>query len=135
MKLISDDRKCSGCGVCKLACSIKNFSQVTPAKALLRIEGHFPSPGQYQIHFCDQCGMCAEACPADAITLMDGIYQINEADCIACHECVDACPHSVMIIKKEDDMPAKCILCSECARVCPRGAILLAETELTGEVE
>ncbi|MBT6340378.1 MAG: 4Fe-4S binding protein, partial [Desulfobacula sp.] len=34
-----------------------------------------------------------------------------------------------MIIKKEDDMPAKCILCGECAIVCPRDAIMISEEE------
>ena len=135
MKLLSDYKKCSGCGVCKLACSIENFKQVTSAKALLRIQGLFPAPGHYQIHFCDQCGICAETCPVDAIELEEGVYKINEEDCIACHECVDACPHSVMIIKEEDDIPAKCILCGECARVCPREAIILSEEEIAGEVK
>jgi len=135
MKLLSDYKKCSGCGVCKLACSIENFKQVTSAKALLRIQGLFPAPGHYQIHFCDQCGICAETCPVDAIELEEGVYRINEEDCIACHECVDACPHSVMVIKKEDDIPAKCILCGECARVCPREAIILSEEEIAGEVK
>ena len=127
--IIFNQENCSGCGVCKLACSIANFQQVTPAKAMLRIEGRFPDPGDYQIHFCDQCGECAEACPVDAIVLEDGIYRINEEDCTACHECVDACPHSVMIIKEEDDMPAKCVLCGECAQVCPREAIMITEKE------
>ena len=127
--IIFNQESCSGCGVCKLACSIANFQQVTPAKAMLRIEGRFPSPGDYQIHFCDQCGLCAEACPVEAIVLEDGIYRVNEEECTACHECVAACPHSVMIVKKEDDMPAKCVLCGECAKVCPRGAIMISEKE------
>ncbi len=131
--LIFSPENCSGCGVCKLACSIVNFQQVTPAKAMLRIEGRFPSPGDYQIHFCDQCGECAEVCPVEAIDLVDGIYQINEEECIACHECVEACPQSVMIIKGENDMPAKCVLCGECAAVCPRGAIMISKEENIAE--
>ncbi len=127
MKIEIDDRKCSGCGVCKLACSIENFKQVTPAKALLNIEGLFPAPGRYKVKFCDQCGICADICPVDAIELDDGCYRINEEDCIACYECVTACPHAVIIIKQEDDIPAKCILCGECARVCPREALMVSE--------
>ena len=133
MNLILNHENCSGCGVCKLACSIINFKQVTPAKALLRIEGRFPSPGDYQIHFCDQCGLCAEACPVDAIVVEDDIYRINEEDCTACHACIEACPQSVMIIKGEDDMPAKCILCGACAQVCPRDAIMISEEENIAE--
>jgi len=130
MNLLLNHENCSGCGVCRLGCSIVNFKQVTPAKGLLRIEGLFPIPGHYQIHFCDQCGICADACPVDAIAIEDGIYRVNEEECTACHECVAACPKSVMIIKNEDDMPAKCILCGECARVCPREAIMISEEEI-----
>ena len=133
MNIQFNHKNCSGCGICKLACSIINFKQVTSAKALLRIEGLFPAPGHYQIHFCDQCGACADVCPVDAITLEDGIYRIIEEDCTACHECVEACPRSVMIIKGEDDMPAKCILCGECAQVCPREAIMISEQEKIAE--
>ena len=133
MNLIVNHENCSGCGICKLACSIVNFKQVTPARAMLRIEGLFPAPGYYQIHFCDQCGICADVCPVEAIELKDGIYRINEEACTACHECVAACPRSVMIIKDEDDMPAKCILCGECTQVCPREAIMISEQEKIAE--
>ena len=125
MNFAFDHRKCSGCGVCKLACSMVNFNQIAPSRALLRIEGCFPSPGDYRIHFCDQCGICAEKCPVDAIALEGGVFRIDEATCIACHECVEACPRSVMIIQPENNIPAKCILCGECARTCPREAISL----------
>ena len=133
-KMELNHKDCSGCGVCKLACSMVNFKQVTSSLALLKIEGLFPAPGHYQIHFCDQCGECAAVCPVDAIELEDGVYRINEEECIACHECVDACPKSVMIVKLEDDMPAKCTMCGECAKVCPRSAIHLFGKEKTAEV-
>jgi anaerobic carbon-monoxide dehydrogenase iron sulfur subunit len=127
MDLKFNHENCSGCGVCKLACSIKNFKQVMPSRALLRVEGLFPEPGIYHIHFCDQCGECAAICPTEAIEFNDGIYRINEDECTGCHACVEECPLNVMIIKSEDDMPAKCILCGECAKVCPREAIMISE--------
>jgi len=129
MNLKLNHEKCSGCGVCKLACSINNFDEVTPSKAVLRIEGLFPEPGIYHIHFCDQCGECALSCPTEAIELKNGIYQINDDECTGCLTCVETCPRDVMIIKNEDDIPAKCILCGECASVCPREAIEISMEE------
>ncbi len=133
MNLIFKHENCSGCGVCKLACSIVNFRQVTSSMALLRIEGLFPEPGIYHIHVCNQCGLCADVCPVEAIVPdKNGIYRIKDEECILCHECVEACPDSVMIIKPENKIPAKCILCGECASVCPRGAIIISQEENAG---
>lgn len=130
MKLSAIHERCSGCGVCKLACALENYREVNPARALLRIEGRFPAPGDYRVHLCDQCGECAEVCPVEAITPDEaGVYRIDEATCTECGACVDSCPHGVIRVGKAADVPSKCILCGECARACPRGAIQLVETE------
>ena len=120
--------RCSGCEACRLACAIANFAEVSPAKALLAIEGRFPAPGDYRIHLCDQCGACAEACPEEAIEAAGGVHRVNQERCTGCLACVDACPHGVMMTLPGADAPAKCTLCGECAAICPRGAIVL-ETE------
>ena len=135
MNLVFNEKNCSGCGVCKLACSMENFGQVRPSAALLRIEGLFPDPGKYRIHFCDQCGICADTCPADAIELENGIYRIIEDDCIFCHECVDACPKDVMTIDTQTNIPAKCILCGQCAYTCPRDAVTIVDQAPLKEVQ
>jgi ferredoxin len=70
---------CSGCGTCRMACALENFREVNPSKSLLRIEGRFPIPGDYLIHFCNQCGECAEACPVDAIRMESGVYLVRPA--------------------------------------------------------
>ncbi len=57
----------------------------------------------------------------------DGIYIINEDECIECMTCVDECPHQVMMTHKDSDLPFKCVLCGECANGCPRGAVVLVE--------
>lgn len=130
MELRAIHEKCSGCGVCKLACALENYREVNPSKALLRIEGRFPAPGDYRVHLCDQCGECAEVCPVEAISRdEDGIYRIDEEICTECGTCVDACPYHVIMVGKDSDVPSKCILCGACALACPRGAIQLVETE------
>ena len=41
---------------------------------------------------CTGCEECVEACPADAITMKDGLAVIDAAECTECSACVDECP-------------------------------------------
>jgi ferredoxin len=108
-------------------CTLENFRQLNPAKSLLRIEGRFPSPGDYRIGFCNQCGLCAEACPEDAIQIVHGAYRVEEDTCIACMACVEACPRDVMMVHPDREAPVKCSLCGKCAELCPRRALVLVD--------
>jgi anaerobic carbon-monoxide dehydrogenase iron sulfur subunit len=127
LELIAIHENCSGCSTCRLACAIENFQKVNPSKSLLRIEGRFPAPGNYHIHLCDQCGVCADNCPEDAIHLKDGAFLVDADVCTGCLACVDVCPNNVMFKQKNSDIPVKCNLCGECAQTCPRNAIVLVE--------
>ena len=127
MKLKVFHENCSGCNTCRLVCAIENFQEVNPSRALLHIEARFPAPGDYHIHLCDQCGVCAENCPEDAIHLVNGIYHIDSDACTCCLACVEVCPQGVMFEQKDIDVPAKCDLCGECAQACPRNAIVMVE--------
>ena len=127
MMLKAVHANCSGCGVCRLACSLANYSEVNPAKALLQIKARFPAPGDYRIEVCDQCGECAEVCPVDAIELTpDGAYQVGEATCTVCMMCVDVCPHGVVVQHDADEPPHICVLCGACAETCPRDALVFS---------
>ena len=125
MSFIAIQELCSGCRACELACALENFKEINPSMAALRIVGRFPSPGDYQIQLCDQCGSCAEACPEDAITLHGNAYLIDRELCINCLLCVEACPLGVMYVHDNSEIPIKCTLCGACARICPREAIVL----------
>lgn len=127
MKLEAISERCSGCGACRLVCGLTNFGEVNPAMAALSIHGRFPAPGVYEIGVCDQCGVCAETCPVDAIEEENGVYLIDPDVCIACGECVEACPHQVMYEHPKLNSPIKCTLCKACAEICPRDALVLAE--------
>ena len=123
MKLMVDEKCCSGCNVCRVVCALENFQVVQPAKALLQIKGRFPDPGAYSIFYCNQCGVCAEECPEGAIKESGGLYQIDYTFCTQCLICVDSCPFGVMVVL-DSGSPAKCTGCGKCVELCPRQAIM-----------
>jgi MinD superfamily P-loop ATPase len=41
---------------------------------------------------CNNCGLCAEYCRFDAISLNDGAYKISETSCDGCQLCTRLCP-------------------------------------------
>jgi NADH-quinone oxidoreductase subunit I len=67
---------------------------------------------------CVACGLCAVACPSDAIyleaaendgTVMAGpryakVYQINKMRCIFCGYCEEACPVSAIFMGKDYEL-------------------------------
>jgi NADH-quinone oxidoreductase subunit I len=65
---------------------------------------------------CVCCGLCAAACPADAIYMEPEetengerkarIYEINEIRCIFCGFCEEACPEEAIFLGKEYEFSA-----------------------------
>lgn len=41
---------------------------------------------------CIGCGACAEVCPVECISEVDGKYVIDAEQCIECGACAGACP-------------------------------------------
>ena len=48
---------------------------------------------------CINCGVCLEACPADAVTLKD-FAVINEQQCIRCYCCQELCPEGAVSLRR-----------------------------------
>ena len=77
---------------------------------------------------------CAKVCPADAITKDEFgiVHSANTARCIACSNCVYACPFGVPKKFEPMQLMMKCNMCYDrtsagkrpmCATVCPSGAL------------
>lgn len=85
---------------------------------------------------------CLNACPKDAIEIINHRARINHDKCISCGRCVNACQYSAIIKTQrpcEKGCPAKaismgpnkkafidanqCIACGSCVNQCPFGAI------------
>lgn len=127
MKLEAKEDRCSGCRACELVCSMHHFSQPNPKRSTVRVSGQFPAPGKYVITYCDQCGVCAEVCPAEAIREVGDHYEIDPDLCTGCMLCVEECPHGAMFSHPGDDVPFKCVACGDCVAYCPRQALVDAE--------
>ena len=47
---------------------------------------------------CLGCGVCVDACPAEAIKLEDGHAVVDEAECLECGACTSECPVSAITL-------------------------------------
>jgi Fe-S-cluster-containing dehydrogenase component len=83
---------------------------------------------------------CAEVCPADAIKRTeDGVVQTaRKPRCIACSNCVLACPFGVPKMHTDFELMMKCDMCYDrssvgkrpmCATVCPSQALFFGTYE------
>ena len=45
---------------------------------------------------CVGCGICVDACPADALKLEDGVAVVDEGECLDCGICAGECPNDAI---------------------------------------
>lgn len=47
---------------------------------------------EFNKYKCTGCGTCVETCPCDAITLSNGVPQVDKDKCCECGSCISRCP-------------------------------------------
>ena len=134
MEFFIDPNRCIGCQACVQACGECDTHKGHPMIHLEYIDrAHSVQTVPVVCMHCDQ-PTCAEVCPADAIKRTeDGVVQTaRKPRCIACNNCVLACPFGVPKMKTEFQLMMKCDMCYDrtsagkkpmCATVCPSQAL------------
>ena len=121
--------KCTGCLKCEKACSQIHFkTDEGGTKSAIRI---INKNNCYQMHVCDQRGLCLDMCPVGALTRKkNGVVWLDKETCIGCQACVGFCPIGAMRKSETRIEPFKCISCGACVRACPNGALELVEVKI-----
>jgi Fe-S-cluster-containing dehydrogenase component len=134
--LFMDPSRCIGCRACEAACrecdSHKGESMIM-VDFVDRAQNVATQP-TVCMHCEDPVAPCAQVCPVMAILITDEgvVQQAEPSRCIACRNCVYACPFGVPKMDLEARLMKKCNLCYDrtvqdlkpwCAQACPTQAI------------
>jgi len=117
--------KCLGCQLCAQVCSAFKEGEYIPSKARLSIESYYEEGElKYADHYCILCGMCAKACPVEAIHITDHI-EVEMDVCCGCGLCAEKCPKKTIRIepKKAAYICDTCGGDPKCVQICPQNAL------------
>lgn len=130
-----DYKKCTGCRLCELVCSVMHEGVSNPARSRIKIM-KWESEGLYVPVTCQQCedAPCMNVCPVKAIYRDEetGAVMVDDFKCIGCRSCVAVCPFGAMNYSIIDKKVFKCDLCGgdpQCARFCDVNAIQYVDTD------
>jgi carbon-monoxide dehydrogenase iron sulfur subunit len=128
--IVCDQEKCSGCGLCELACSVQKGKDFDPMKSRIRVARIEPFiDAALACRFCED-PPCVTSCPRKALTqnTITGAITVEENKCNGCCWCIEACEFGAITFCSSKKTVASCDLCDGkplCIELCPRKALEL----------
>jgi len=150
-----DQRYCTGCMACQIACKDKNDLPVglNYRKVSEFCGGSFeldPQTGAIVPHVhaywlsasCHHClkPSCVAVCPTGALykRTEDGIVLVDPDSCIGCRQCESACPFGAIVFFEDQQRIGKCDFCLDlleagrepiCVSACPMRVLEYGELQ------
>ena len=139
--IYADEEKCTGCGLCTYACSMKHFGVINKDASNIQVrQPQIPVPKGIPV-VCSQCQVDERECEKACTTIPKSITYdtktmhmvINKETCTGCLLCQEACnAGAVRFNAVVSDIPFVCDLCDtentgnrdpECIKICPYSAL------------
>ena len=131
--------KCNGnCDTAKHKYEYAGINNCSAANILF--QGEWACPNS-----CLGYGDCENACPSDAIHVVNGVAKVYPGNCTGCGICTRTCPNHIIALRRAVDATIVrcsntqkgvqtrvacskgCIGCMKCEKVCPTGAIKVVD--------
>lgn len=142
IKIITSFDLCTGCSLCRLACSARLLGGYNPNRAVLKVKHEKENLYHFPV-VCNQCEnpYCANVCPTNAIERdeLTGAMVVDHEKCVGCNLCSLYCPIKVVGVDPDLTKSVKCDLCEgepACVSACPTGALqIISIPSKTGDVK
>lgn len=140
-RIYVNEKWCLGCHLCEYYCAFANSGKSDMVKALknVRIHPRIHIEGNAGVHFAVSCRhctnpLCVKGCISGALSIKDGVIEINQDKCVGCFTCILSCPYGAIMPDENGAVMQKCELCTKnaagspaCVNGCPNQAIVFEE--------
>ena len=141
---VLDSGSCIGCHACTVACKAEHDVPLGVNRTWVKYveTGTFPKTDRhFSIMRCNHCddAPCITICPTGALFRADnGVVDFDDANCIGCKACMNACPYDAIYINPQTGTAHKCNFCNHrvadglepsCVIVCPTNAIRVGDLD------
>lgn len=130
---------CLGCHLCEYNCAFANSGKDDMAKLKgikinprIQVEEHEDVCFAVNCRHCEE-PLCVKSCISGALSVHDGVIEIDQNKCVGCYTCIMACPYGA-VVPSDEGVIQKCELCIKnscgepaCVKGCPNHAIVFEE--------